>query len=134
METYEQLLNEAYKKVKQVENKERFEIPEVQGMIEGTKTIITNFSQIASHIRREADHLEKFLEKSLAAQGKRDGDRLILIKKVPASKINEKIQDYVKIYVICKECGKPDTEIQKKDSFLFKHCLACGAKHSLAKI
>ena len=61
-EEYENLLNQAYEKIKPVESKiDRFEIPKVEGHIEGVRTIITNFKQICSYIRREPDHLLKFL-------------------------------------------------------------------------
>lgn len=135
MENYEKLLEEAYKKIKPIESgKGRFEIPEVRSMIEGNKTILINFNQIASYLRRKPEHIEKFLEKELAAQGKIDGDRLILIRKIPTKKIRERIEIYVEKYVLCKECKKPDTELVKQGNFLFVHCLACGAKHSIAKI
>ena len=64
--TYEDLLNEAYKKIKPIQStSDRFEIPPVQGMVEGNKTIITNFMQICSYLRRKPEHLEKFLSKEL---------------------------------------------------------------------
>ena len=136
MENYEELLNEAYKKVKPIEaSSERFEIPPVQGMIEGIRTIITNFKQICDYLRRDCSHLMKYLQRELAAPAKLDGDRLILTKKVPSSKINEKINQYVQEFVTCRECAKPDTELVKQGEFMFVHCLACGAKHSVrAKI
>jgi translation initiation factor 2 subunit 2 len=133
--SYEASLEEAYKSIKPVESKiDRFEIPKVEGHIEGTKTIITNFKQICSYIRREQEHLLKFLLKELATPGVIRGDRLLLTRKISSSLINEKIKLYVDNYVICKECKKPDTEILKQDGFNFMHCLACGAKKSIAKI
>lgn len=130
--TYEQLLDEAYKKVKQINlSSERFEIPKVEGHIEGKKTIWTNFSQIASYIRRKPEHFQKFMLRELAAAGQREGDRLVLNIKVPSSKINLKVEQYVKEFVLCRECRKPDTEIIKEDRLDFIHCLACGAKHSI---
>jgi len=131
---YEELLEQAYKKIKPIESKGRFEIPEVNSHIQGNKTIISNFTQIASYLRRKPQHLEKFLEKELAAQGKIENDRLIIIRKIPGRKLQEKIKFYVEKYVLCKECKKPDTELIKEDNFMFIHCLACGAKHSIAKI
>tara|TARA_Y100000310_G_scaffold330362_1_gene401861 strand:- start:2697 stop:3104 length:408 start_codon:yes stop_codon:yes gene_type:complete len=129
---YEKLLDEVYKKVKQVStNSERFEIPKVEGHFEGKKTIITNFSQIVDYIRRNSEHLQKFLLRELATSGQIDGDRLILNNKVPSAKIKQKIEEYVKEFVLCKECKKPDTELLKEDRLLFIHCLACGAKHSV---
>ena len=130
MTDYEKLLEEAYEKVKVVEGKgDRFEIPPIEGHIEGKKTILTNFFNIASYIRRDPDHFQKFVLKELATSGQREGDRLVLNNKVPSSKINAKIDQYVKEFVICKECGKPDTELIKENRLSFMHCLACGAKH-----
>jgi len=136
MENYEDLLNDAYKDLKPIKhNGERFETPKIEGHIEGTKTILTNLPQIASYLRRDINHLLKFLLKELATSGAIKDNRVILQRKISSQKINEKIQDYTKEFVICKECGKPDTELQKEKEFLFLHCLACGAKHSVrAKI
>jgi translation initiation factor 2 subunit 2 len=132
MTNYEEFLDEAYSKVKSVKgNGERFAIPKIEGHIEGKKTILTNFFQIASHIRRNPEHFQKFLLRELAASGQKEGDRLVLNIKVPSEKINQKIEDYVKEFVLCKECGKPDTELIKEDRLMFINCLACGAKHSI---
>jgi len=132
MTDYEKLLDEVYSKVKKPEGTgERFEIPKIEGHIEGKKTILTNFFQIASHIRRDPEHFQKFMLRELAASGQREGDRLVLNIKVPSTKINQKIEEYVKEFVLCKECKKPDTELIKEDRLAFIHCLACGAKHSV---
>ncbi|MBI3623487.1 translation initiation factor IF-2 subunit beta [Candidatus Pacearchaeota archaeon] len=130
MTNYEQLLEQAYSKVKKVESSsDRFEIPKVEGHFEGKKTILTNFLQIAAYLRRSPEHFQKFLLKELAASGQVEGERLILNNKVPSAKINEKTYEYAKEFVICKECGKPDTELKREDRLSFIHCLACGAKH-----
>ena len=129
MEDYESLLKEAYDHVKVVKTGgERFEIPKVEGQVSGKNTIITNITQIASYLRRPIEHLTKFLQKELAIPGKLEGDRLILSTKLNSSKVNEKVQQYAKEFVICPECHKPDTEIKAEKGIKFKHCLACGAK------
>jgi translation initiation factor 2 subunit 2 len=129
METYEQLLDRAYKNLKVATSTgERFEIPKVQGQISGKNTIITNLTAIASHIRRPAEHLGKFLLKELAAPGSIEGERLILKTKLNSSRVNEKVEMYVKDFVLCPECKKPDTEVISEKGIKFKHCLACGAK------
>ncbi len=135
MEQYNKLLEQAYKQIKPITHSERFEIPKIQGHAEGTKTILTNLQQIASYLRRDQNHLLKFLLKELATSGAIKNNRVILQRKISSAKINEKIQDYAKEFVICKECKKPDTELIKDKRFTFVHCLACGAKHSVrAKI
>jgi len=45
-----------------------------------------------------------------------------------SAKVNDKIESYVKEFVLCTECKKPDTEIITEKGIKFKHCLACGAK------
>lgn len=129
METYEKLLEKAYKEVKVVSaSSDRFEIPKVEGKLEGKNTVITNIKVIADYLRRPLEGLAKFLLKELATSGKIDGERLILNTKLNSEKVNEKIQMYAKEFVICPVCKKPDTEITSEKGIKFKHCLACGAK------
>jgi len=99
--------------------------------LEGTKTILTNLQQITSYLRRDQDHLLKYLLKELATSGSIKNNRVILHRKISSQKINEKILDYTKEFVICDQCEKPDTELLKEKGFSFIHCLACGAKHSV---
>jgi translation initiation factor 2 subunit 2 len=134
MENYEQLLEKAYSKVKVVKTgSERFEIPKVQGMVSGKNTIITNITPIANYIRRPVDNLMKFLLKELATSGKIDNERLILNTKLNSDKVNDKIKLFCEEFVICPECGKPDTEIITERGIKFKHCLACGAKSPIKR-
>lgn len=110
--------------------KERFEIPKVLGHIQGNRTIITNFLQIASTLRRDADHLLKYVLKELATPGEiKKSGALILGTKIPASKVNEKLRQYAHEFVLCFECGKPDTAIVKEGELTYMKCTACGAKN-----
>lgn len=129
METYEQLLEKAYKQVTVVtHNGERFEVPKAAGQVSGNNTVITNIKQIADYLRRPIDHLAKFLTKELAVFGRLDGPRLVLKTKLNSAKVNEKLDKYAREFVICQVCGKPDTEIVSEKGIKFKNCLACGAK------
>lgn len=129
MEEYEKLLEKARKELPEsVLKVERFEIPKVRGHIQGNKTIISNFHQIASVLRREPEHLQKFVLKELAAPGDLTNNALIIGTKVNAVRVNEKIELYAKTFVICPECKKPDTNLIKEGGVTFIRCLACGAK------
>jgi translation initiation factor 2 subunit 2 len=110
---------------------ERFEIPRCEGRVEGNKTIISNFTQLASILRRQPEHFAKFLMRELAAPGQIENERLTLNRKLNSQRINEKIEQYTKEFVLCSQCGKPDTELIKEKDFLFLKCLACGAKTSV---
>ena len=127
---YEKLLTKAKKELPEVkQQKERFEVPKVSGHIQGNKTIISNFSQLCSTLRRPQEKILKFLQRELATPASIDGPRLVLGRKLSASLINEKIVRYCSDFVLCKECQKPDTQLIKEDRILFMKCTACGAKH-----
>jgi translation initiation factor 2 subunit 2 len=110
---------------------ERFVVPNVLGHIEGNKTILSNFTQIAQHLRRQPEHLLKYVLKELATPGEIKKQFVVLGTKVPASRINEKIKKYTETFVICKECGKPDTKMTKEGEIYFLKCSACGARYSI---
>ena len=128
--SYEKLLERAQKSLpNKMKSTERFEIPKVTGHIEGNKTIITNYQQIVTALRRDSKHILKYLLRELAAPGNVDGQRLLLGRKMSSALINEKIQKYTNEFVICKECSKPDTQLIKEGQVLMLKCTACGAKH-----
>ena len=129
---YEQLLKKAQKELPEaISNTERFKIENVRGHLEGNKTIIVNFRKIIKDMRREPEHALKFILKELATPGKVDGDRIILGAKVPASKINKKIREYAGQFVLCPDCGKPDTQLMKKENLTIIRCSACGREHPI---
>lgn len=108
---------------------ERFEIPKAKGHIQGNKTVISNFLQIAQALRRDPEHLLKFILKELASPGEIKKTEAIIGRKVNAVAVNEKIEKYVKEFVMCSECKRPDTQLIKEDKIVFIKCMACGAKH-----
>ncbi|MBS3135398.1 translation initiation factor IF-2 subunit beta [Candidatus Woesearchaeota archaeon] len=109
--------------------KQRFEIPIARGHIQGNMTVISNFRQIADSLGRPPEHLLKFILKELAAPGDLKPKGLLIGTKVPASKVNEKVRQYAQEYVLCHDCGKPDTKIEKDGQLAFLKCSACGARH-----
>ena len=132
MEDYEGMLKRAYDKLpKSVFKRERFEIPKAKGLIEGNKTIVTNFNQIVDILRRPQQHLLKYLLKELASPGNIEGPRLILGRKISSAIINSKIERYANEFVLCRDCKKPDTILKKEDRTTTIKCMACGAKHPI---
>jgi translation initiation factor 2 subunit 2 len=133
--SYEELLKKGLKKVpKDMEAKDRFEIPKSQVLREGQKTIITNFTEIASHLRREQNHLLKFLLKELATSGELSGPRLTVIGNFSETAVDSKMDKYAKTYVFCRECKKPDTKLVKEGDYVIMKCEACGARHPVPKV
>ena len=129
MDDYEKMLDKARKELPEsVLKVERFEVPKVRGHIQGNKTVINNFHQIAAVLHRDVNHLLKFVLRELAAPGDLTNSALIIGTKVPAARINEKIQQYVEEFVICPDCKRPDTQLMKEGDAVYMKCMACGSK------
>jgi translation initiation factor 2 subunit 2 len=132
---YEKLLEEAMKKIPQKAlAEERFKIPSVTIEIQGNKTLIKNFGEILSVLRRSSSHLSKYLLKELATPGSVQENVLILQRIVPKEILQKKIESYVKEFVLCKVCNKPDTKLVKEDRLFLIKCDACGAKSPVRTI
>lgn len=129
MQTYEDLLEKALENVpKRTDAGERFVTPKSQVQPDGAKTIIVNFSEIAAALRRPEAHMLKFLLKELATSGEVSNKRATVLGRFSSTAVDKKIELYVAQYVICKECGRPDTQIIKEDRMNFVKCDACGGK------
>ncbi len=135
MKAYKEMLEEAKNKISaNVEKVSRLEVSGPKSEIQGNRTFITNFIDITNSIRRDPKHLAKYLFRELAKPGHIDGSRLVLQGKVINSLIANKIENYIKEFVYCQECNRPDTHFEKEDRIIFLKCEACGAKHVLRHI
>ena len=101
-----------------IENHERFEIPELDILQEGKITVFRNFIDVTDKLRRDPQHVLQFLLKELGAPGNVEGRRAVFKAKINPSVINDKIQVYTETYVICSECGLPDTKMVREDRTL----------------
>ena len=111
MEEYENLLNRAIDQLPpEVFEHKRFKIPKAYSDIQGNRTFIKNFKDVAENL---------------------EGSRAILQGKFTHYLINERLEDYVEKYVICHECNRPDTKIIREDRIFILKCAACGAKAPL---
>lgn len=125
---YDTLLKRAYSQLPEEVFKDvRFEVPNPESIIEGNRTVIKNFRDIAKVINRDVQFFAKYVMRELGTAGNVEGQRLILQGKFSNYLINSKIKEFIDEYVLCDECGKPDTKIIKEGRLHFLKCMACGA-------
>jgi translation initiation factor 2 subunit 2 len=130
LKSYEELLEAARKQIpEKTSSGERFEPPLPEIMLMGTKTTIKNFDFICQKLRREGAFLAKYLSKELAIPSTIEGTRLVLHGKIPNRLIDEKLGNFISKYVLCKECGRPDTKlVDGEHGIKTLICEACGAR------
>jgi translation initiation factor 2 subunit 2 len=112
--------------------KSRFQIPKADVFKEGNKTWITDWNRILKVLNREdeddANHLAKHLSREFATSSTEERGRLCLQGKFSKGLINRELENYVKDFVLCEECNKPDTKLVREGRILIKVCEACGAR------
>ncbi|MFC1787187.1 translation initiation factor IF-2 subunit beta [Halobacteriota archaeon] len=134
MKDYEALLDRALVQIPDiVTEKSRFVVPSPKTFSEGRTTIFDNFGDIADVLNRDVDHFLKFLVQELGTAGKIEGSRAVFQGKFPFDVIDSQIDDYVEEYVICSECGMPDTHLIKSGRILMLKCDACGGHRPVKK-
>jgi translation initiation factor 2 subunit 2 len=78
-------------------------------------------------IRREPEQILGTLLKELGTAGSMDGRRVVFKGRVAAKAIEDKIRSFVELYVLCQECNRPDTHLNKEGRTIILECEACGA-------
>ncbi|MEM4295423.1 MAG: translation initiation factor IF-2 subunit beta [Candidatus Anstonellales archaeon] len=133
--SYDKLIERAYELLPSSKQKagERFQMPEMDIIIEGNKTIIKNFQQIAEKIRRQKGDIAAYLKKELGAPVRVEEASLVIQKKIKPEFLKRKIELYIEDFVICQECKRPDTHIASIQGIRFIICEACGARRALRK-
>jgi translation initiation factor 2 subunit 2 len=130
---YTKLLDAAMAEIpKRTSSGERFEVPRIQGIRMGSRTIVQNFKEIADRLNRDPNHLLKFLSKELATAATTDGTRAILQGVFKVESMNRLLNIYTQRFVICPVCKRPDTKMDRQERYTFLTCEACGARSSIS--
>lgn len=125
---YFSLLDRAKEKLPEVaESHERFKIPDLDILQEGKTTVVRNFIDLTDTLRRDPQHVLQFLLRELGTPGNIEGRRAVFKAKISPVQLSDKIQMYTETFVICSECGRPDTRMIKEGRTLVLECEACGA-------
>ncbi len=132
---YEQLLDRAFASVPELANENvDFKIPAADSIVQGSKTILRNFSQIADVARRDPAEIAKYISREFAAPASTDDQKLTISAKVQQQVLNDRIKKYFETYVICRECHKPDTHIEEVSrGYVTMVCEACGARYTVKR-
>ncbi|HMA04861.1 MAG TPA: translation initiation factor IF-2 subunit beta [Methanomicrobiales archaeon] len=133
-QSYEDLLKKAYSQITEVESShERFQVPPGKVFIEGKTTVLENLAEIADILNRSPEDLLKYLVGELGTAGKIEGNRAVFNGKFEPASVNALIRSYVEDYVICSECGRPDTRLVKDGRIPILRCDACGGHRPVKK-
>jgi translation initiation factor 2 subunit 2 len=130
---YEEQLDRAMSQKPDIEGSEsRFEVPDPNVRKEGNETVYENFQSTLDKLGREQRHVLKFLQNELGTSAQIDeSGRARLTGEFGTRRVQDTLDEYVDTYVICPECGLPDTNLETVDGAERLHCEACGARSSV---
>lgn len=107
----------------------RFEVPDPEVRQEGHATVFENFQNVCRDLGRDEDHLLKFLQDEVGTAAHIDeSNRARLTGEFNHDRIYDAIESYADTYVLCSECGLPDTELGREQGAEVLKCTACGAQ------
>lgn len=115
----------------------RYKMPTVFGKVEGRgngiKTVIPNISEVALSLHRSPAEVNKFFGCELGAQTKYDEhtDRAVVNGAHNDIVLVEMMHRYVEKFVLCPNCGLPESDYRYKGESIYHSCKACGAKEML---
>ncbi|MEJ2126457.1 MAG: translation initiation factor IF-2 subunit beta [Candidatus Bathyarchaeota archaeon] len=112
----------------------RFEVPQPRSFINGMRTILANFKDICDALNRDPRHVLKFFSKEMATAATMQRNRAIFQGKFYSDTFERLTKRYIKEFVVCPVCSRPDTKIVKDKRFLFLVCEACGARSSISTL
>ncbi len=130
------MLERAYELLpKEALNKERFEMPRLESLIQGTKTVVRNFSQLVKTINRDPKHMMKFFTNDIGVPITLNEGKLLISGKFSEIQLNQSFKSYLEEYVLCHECKKPDTKIiEQPGGIKMLKCDACGASKPVKRL
>ena len=132
---YKELLERARSQLpSEILEHKRFEIPRPRSFVTGMRTILANFKEICDALNREPRRVLKFLSGEMATAATMQGTRAVFQGRFRHDTFEQLIERYVKEFVVCPVCSRPDTKIVKERRFLFLICEACGAKSSIRPV
>lgn len=137
MDDYESLLDRARFQVPEDafrRSGERFQVPKVQLMVQGNRTIWQNFQEIIMVLNRPGKEVMKFVAGQLATAGTFEGSTAVFQGKFTIDMVEEVLNRYINSYVKCPVCSRPDTSIVKEKQAYYLSCSACGARTSIRPI
>lgn len=131
---YEASLDRAMDSVPDLETGDsRLDVPDAEAQTDGAFTRLTNLGRIADALSRDSEHLHSAIQRELGTNGQFSGDRSRYNGSFSGSDFDAAIESYTEEFVICSECGLPDTHLETEGRTQMLRCEACGAFRPVEK-
>lgn len=113
----------------------RYKMPAIETSFmnkNGGTTVISNIETIAKSLKRSPNELCKYLNKKMACNGRIiKGKGMMIVGSWDKEELQNKLTNYIKLYILCYSCDNPETIIEIKKTKSIMTCSACGKTNEL---
>ena len=131
---YEEILDRGLEAVPDLAEAEaRLTTPDPVVQPDGAFTRVTNLDAIADALARDPEHLHRSIQRELGTSGQYKDGVGRYNGSFTVTDFDAAIDGFVEEYVLCSECGLPDTRLTMEGGNQMLRCEACGAFRPVAK-
>ena len=133
--TYGELLGKLVQQKSLDEVHAKINLPIMKVTQVNRSSIIVNFDKFPTKLKRSADHISAFFKSETGLSNSiNERGQLIIQGLFSESKCQSIIRNYIKNFVMCKQCKSIDSTMYKESGLNFLQCHQCQAVTSLGKI
>lgn len=115
------------------EGSSRLSVPDAEGETDGAFTRLTNLSAIADALGRDPQHVHRAIQREFGTNGQYEEGRGRYNGSFDIADFEAAVDAYAQEFVLCSECGLPDTRLVTEDGVERLRCEACGAFRPVQK-
>ena len=133
--SYEELLERIMNLKSKDEQHKKISIPPLQVTKQNRMTIISNFLVYSDKLNRQIDHIASYFKTETGLNNSINSQNQLIIQGIfNESKCESIMKNYIKDFVMCKQCRTIESKLIKENGVTFLECHRCASKTSLGKI
>lgn len=117
------------------DNYKKINLPPIKVTRKNRVSIIGNFSTFSERLNRPIEQISEFFKQETMCPNSINGQgQLIIQGALNEIKCESIMRNFIREFVMCKQCKGLDTHMLKENSLTFLECHQCLAKTSMGKI
>ena len=133
--SYDELLYRLHNKKTSDDSNKKISLPSLKVIKKNRLSVISNFKSIAEKLNRPIEHIKDYINTETGANSSINNQGQLLIQGIyNEAKCESLMRNYIREFVMCKQCKGIDSNLIKEDGLTFLECNKCFAKTSKGKI
>lgn len=133
--TYDDMLYRLHLAKLKEGSSDKISFPPLKVVYQNRVSVIANFGEFPKILNRTKDEISHFFQEETATRISINAQQQLIIHgKFNESRCEYILKNYIRQFVMCRQCNGLNTKLQKENGLSFLDCNQCGARSSLGKI